>query len=325
MAICKYCCKEYNNNSIGGHVTQCEKNPKHDSIKRNQTIRIINGANTRYKNLKALRHDYIFKCLTCGKEFCLNLTENEYNSKKYKTHCSNSCANSRKEINKNKTKIVSCKVCNCKEEVSIHVSNSYLCKNCKIEKYKKDALKHNTNLYNEFNNTKYEIFDSFKCIVCGKDINPSIKNNFKYYERFYCSDECESKYRSFVMKCAHKLAKEEGRNMSWKSRNIISYAERFWIQVLNNNNIQYQKEFYLDKKYFLDFLIEKNNQKIDLEIDGKQHTYQERIEHDKERDEYVTNAGYIVYRIPWNSISSEKGSLEMKEKIDKFLEFYNSL
>ena len=156
------------------------------------------------------------------------------------------------------------------------------------------------------------------CECCNKEFVSAYKTK-------YCSDECRSKCTSEKIKESIQRRIEEGVFSGWKSRNIISYAERFWIQVLNNNNIQYQKEFYLDKKYFLDFLIEKNNKKIDLEIDGKQHTYQERIEHDKERDEYVTNAGYIVYRIPWNSISSEKGSLEMKEKIDKFLEFYNSL
>ena len=110
----------------------------------------------------------------------------------------------------------------------------------------------------------------------------------------------------------------------WKSRNIISYAERFWMNALDNNNIKYQKEYSLNGKYFLDFLLEKNGKKIDLEIDGKQHQYEERKIHDKKRDEYIISEGYIVYRISWNRISTKSGSLLMKEKIDKFLEFYNS-
>ena len=44
----------------------------------------------------------------------------------------------------------------------------------------------------------------------------------------------------------------------------------------------------------------------------------------KKRDEYIISEGYIVYRISWNRISTKSGSLLMKEKIDKFLEFYNS-
>lgn len=43
------------------------------------------------------------------------------------------------------------------------------------------------------------------------------------------------------------------------------------------------------------------------------------------RDSFLREKGYIIYRIPWNSINKEKGKILMKEKINKFLEFYNSL
>lgn len=69
------------------------------------------------------------------------------------------------------------------------------------------------------------------------------------------------------------------------------------MNVLDNNNISYTREDFSTKKYFLDFLIEKNGKKIDLEIDGKQHKYEDRKDHDKERDEYLTGLGYIVYRV----------------------------
>jgi very-short-patch-repair endonuclease len=65
------------------------------------------------------------------------------------------------------------------------------------------------------------------------------------------------------------------------------------------------------------------NFKLDLEIDGRQHTY--RVEHDKERDAFLRENGFLVYRIPWNTVNTENGRQLMKEKIDKFLEFYNSL
>lgn len=94
---------------------------------------------------------------------------------------------------------------------------------------------------------------------------------------------------------------------------------------MQNNNINYISEYYLDKKYFLDFYIVKNNVEIDLEIDGKQHKYKDRLEHDKIRDEYIKSKNIVVYRIEWNEVNSEKGSLIMKEKIDNFLEFYNKL
>lgn len=72
----------------------------------------------------------------------------------------------------------------------------------------------------------------------------------------------------------------------------------------------------------MDFFIEKNGVKIDLEIDGKQHLYEDRKIHDKERDEFLTEKGYIIYRVPWNEINSEEGKLLMKNKINDFLTFF---
>ena len=87
----------------------------------------------------------------------------------------------------------------------------------------------------------------------------------------------------------------------------------------------YIHEYHLDNKYFLDFYIVKNDVEIDLEIDGKQHKYEDRLEHDKIRDEYISSKNIIVYRIEWNEIKSENGSLLMKQKIDDFITFYNSI
>ena len=69
--------------------------------------------------------------------------------------------------------------------------------------------------------------------------------------------------------------------------------------------------------YFLDFKIGN----IDLEIDGKQHNYEEQKEKDKIRDKYLRKAGYIVYRIKWKSINSESGKKYIKEEIEKLLKF----
>lgn len=120
----------------------------------------------------------------------------------------------------------------------------------------------------------------------------------------------------------------EGKHKGWSSRNIKSYAEQFWEKVLDNNNIKYQREVPVkhdSSNYFLDFLIIKNDKLLDLEIDGKQHKYKERQESDILRDEFLTNNNYTVYRIEWNEISSEEGSMKMKTKIDTFLEYYNSI
>ena len=157
------------------------------------------------------------------------------------------------------------------------------------------------------------------CKVCGKEFW-SKKKDAKY-----CSSKCSNSDPEIKQKMRDKVEerKKAGTFSGWQSRNITSYPEQFWIKVLNNYNIVYIREDFSTKKYFLDFLIEKNGKKIDLEIDGKQH--KDRKDHDKERDAYLTNLGYIVYRIDWNSINNQKGKDLMKSKIEAFLEYYNSL
>lgn len=85
-----------------------------------------------------------------------------------------------------------------------------------------------------------------------------------------------------------------------------------------NNDINYEREKHVGR-YFLDFVIGF----IDLEIDGKQHEYDDRKKSDKERDAYLTSIGYSVYRIKWNEVNTDEGKAEMKKKIDAFLSYLN--
>lgn len=108
----------------------------------------------------------------------------------------------------------------------------------------------------------------------------------------------------------------KGIHKGWKTRNLKSYSEKFFERVLDNNHIHYEREKKVGK-YFLDFVIGT----IDLEIDGKQHKYPERVKSDLERDKFLRSEGYFVYRIAWNEINSENGKEMMKEKIDLLLDF----
>ena len=113
-----------------------------------------------------------------------------------------------------------------------------------------------------------------------------------------------------------------GKHKGWKSRNITSYPERFWISVLKNNGLDFVREKPVNG-YFLDFVIQKGEKMIDLEIDGKQHKYEDRKHHDKIRDKNLRDSGYIVYRIDWNEINSRFGKFKIKSKINQFLWWYN--
>lgn len=158
------------------------------------------------------------------------------------------------------------------------------------------------------------------CKLCGKKIK--YKNKSGYCSNcLYYSNEL-SEYRSNRSKYASSFIKH---HVGWISRDKLSYAEKFWINVLDSNNIKYEHNKVIKRPnnnyYFLDFSITINDTNIDLEIDGKQHKYEDRIEHDIERDAYMKSIGYVVYRIDWNEINSDDGKNLMKSKIDNFLNF----
>ena len=237
-------------------------------------------------------------CLQCGKE----LTGEKRLRKKF---CNNSCA---AKYN-NKNRIVSEEQ---KQKVSNTLRERYAKENNEtvIERYKNRR---------KSSDKKQKVKYKCICVTCDKEFYSIYKNTT------HCSNKCSGADPNIKQKLRNKVEerKKAGTFSGWQSRNITSYPEQFWVKVLNNHDITYIREDFSTKKYFLDFLIEKNGKKIDLEIDGKQHN--NRKEHDKERDKYLTNLGYIVYRIEWNSINNQKGKDLMQSKINAFLDYYNNL
>lgn len=165
------------------------------------------------------------------------------------------------------------------------------------------------------------------CICCGKSFTPGRIINGNLSKAKTCSEECRKIIKAQNTKNLQEKLIKEGRHKGWKTRNIESYAEKFFKQVLKNNNIDYEFNKPIEKSelnvqengcYFLDFAL---TNKIDLEIDGKQHKLKERQEHDKIRDERLKISGWKVYRIMWKSLP--KNNEYIKKEIDKFLDWYN--
>lgn len=229
-------------------------------------------------------------CLYCGKEFTPKYEGNKF--------CSSSCAASYNNIRRKPVT----------DETKKRISESLL------------RLHYGENWEKETHKTKYmRSMKTHICKVCGKEFLSKKK------DARYCSKECLCNDSEYKEKLRQKQVEKvkNGTHKGWQSRNIESYPEKFWKGVLDNNSIKYLREDFSTNKYFLDFLIVKNGIKIDLEIDGKQHKI--RKEHDKERDRFLRENGFVVYRIEWNSINNDKGKKMMKEKIDAFISFYNSL
>jgi very-short-patch-repair endonuclease len=228
-------------------------------------------------------------CKVCQKP----LPYKDHNKKEF---CSKSCA--AKYNNKNRTyrpskdkhtKIMKCVKCGKEIEVNIRANSTKTkCITCRKEAIKKYKI------------TLYER----KCIYCKKD--------FKSHTRLakYCSYSCGAK---------HGL--ETGKRKPWQSRNIKSYPEKFFEEVLINNKLSYEinKPF---KGYFLDFYFADKN--IDLEIDGKQHGYPDRAASDLVRDKILKKNGIKVFRIKWKSINTEDGKNEIRKNIQNFLDFYKN-
>lgn len=157
------------------------------------------------------------------------------------------------------------------------------------------------------------------CKHCGVQLYRSNKsgycrNCFRSCSPAFTSAEYKEKLRQSQLRLV-----ANGTHKGWRTRNIKSYAEKFFETVLNHNRILYDRERYVGK-YFLDFVIGD----IDLEIDGKQHQYADRKKSDRVRDEYLRSQGFFVYRIKWNEINSDIGKEMMKDKIDLFLDFVDN-
>lgn len=148
------------------------------------------------------------------------------------------------------------------------------------------------------------------CIECGVKLNRRTKGT----RCCKCCKHDDAYRRKLSLISKQNMA--IGKIHSWNSRNIKSYAECFWENVLSNNNIKFEREKRVSG-YFLDFVIGA----IDVEIDGKQHEYADRKESDEKRDAYLKSIGYYVYRIKWNEVNTEQGKAAMKRKIDDFVSF----
>lgn len=243
----------------------------------------------------------IKKCPVCGESF-----ETQKGHLREKTTCSFSCANTYFRSGKNR------------EHYNKKVSETLK------RKYKNGEIKP---INGELKSTYKR-----KCVIC--------ENSFttKKINQICCSRKCNTIEINRRPEVKEKIRKsmfrriKNGQHKGWQSRNILSYSEKFFRKVLQNNEllnkckINYsvnKRKLGLDENgnYFLDFYFP--DKKLDLEIDGKQHRMEDRRLFDKKRDETLINNNIIVYRIKWNEINSDEGKMKMKIKINNFLDFYN--
>ena len=265
------------------------------------------------------------KCLNCGGDL-------KY-EEKHKKFCNSSCA--AKHNNKNRILSDETKELIRGKLIGIHQSEERIEKNSGennsqwkggISRHYKDRQSGHIKIKRNNGIIEY-VCD---CIVCSKEFKLKRGNTGKISRSKTCSKECSTILKSNNMKMIMKKLITDGKHKGWEKRSVISYPEKFFIDVLNNNNIQFEHNYPVRQdslgvnnryNFFLDFFIEEKN--IDLEIDGQQHS--SRQQHDIDRDLLLTNFGYNVYRIKWKNINGENGKNYIKNEINKFLEFYKNI
>ena len=127
----------------------------------------------------------------------------------------------------------------------------------KIYKYKLiSELVNEGKILNE-NNYSFEdktinenILKEKHCLICGRKYYCLINKSGNLSFTKTCSYNCHKQLQIQRGKETAKRVMDEGRFVGWKTRNIKSYAETFWHNVLQNNNIEYISEYFIDKKIF---------------------------------------------------------------------------
>lgn len=171
------------------------------------------------------------------------------------------------------------------------------------------------------------------CLVCGNDFEVEriqFPTGSRLSKAKCCSGECGNTLMRQKVQAKAKEKVANGTHKGWQSRNKLSYPEQFFDAVFKskglngqytiNHPVNKRSELGLndDSNYFLDFYFARP--KIDLEVDGKQHMYPDRVLSDNIRDEALTKAGYRIYRIKWRNVSTKKGKENIINEINNFIQ-----
>lgn len=247
--ICKFCNKEFNSGqSLGAHIIHCSKNP--NSYQKDFSLR----KKEKFEKNNPLK-EYKLICLVCGKEYILQIRQNQFNEGNYRKTCCSSCAHKLSLLHTNL------------EEKNKKISDSLKGKSPWIKGKKRI---NNLNINNRWTVnpdwTSYNI-----CPICGK----------KYYNKKlkYCSSEClkigkhtklsdNAKKNNFggyhpnsIKNHHHGNYKGIHCDSSWELAYLV-YCLEHNIDIKRCTEVRYYKLNKKVCKYFPDFVV--NDQIVEI-------------------------------------------------------------
>lgn len=166
----------------------------------------------------------------------------------------------------------------------------------------------------------------FKFVRVNKSC-PNCKNEFVIKKRHqkFCSRVCAFNFdRSNRSKKGAQNRLENGTHNGWKNRlnKEASYPELFWMNVLKNNNLEFEHNYKINR-YWGDFVFV--GKKIVLEIDGKQHEYVDRKKSDIRKDKILGKLGWKIFRSKWKNPTTNENKTYIKNEIERFIEYYRGV
>lgn len=231
----------------------------------------------------------------------------------------------------------------------------YSCKYCNKEfKTVRGLVYHIQKIHNKLNdyNSRYKFINYElnnieypKCQICGKEID--IK--YRGISLKHCDDEkCKHIFRSNYQKLFYDTHPDIKNVLREKRINYLSDKSNFNSTAFGNRvnkKLSYLEQWFYDNiiikykltnnytiineykvinedkssAYSLDFAF--INIKLDVELDGACHFLNgnERSLHDINRDKYLLNNGWYIYRISWYDVKYNE-----EETIDKFINLLNN-
>jgi very-short-patch-repair endonuclease len=176
---------------------------------------------------------------------------------------------------------------------------------------------------------KYENFEIPKCKICSSDCQ---YRNGLLFLKTCSSSNCKKSYakigtphtetsKSKIRKKRLEYLSKKSGKTAWESRasGKLSHLEQWFFNRCINRELHTKYDIvneYSIFKYSIDFAF--INEKIAVELDGKCHFVNgdERIQTDIEKDEYLIQNGWRVFRIRYDEL--------VDSKIDELISFIGS-